>query len=73
MSCLESHRYLRARSQVTTSCTVDLTSGNFGFVRIPMLLLFILMKPLLWSDDESRLKGGGFYRDDSLAVNRTET
>ncbi len=33
---------LRERSQVTTACTVDLTSGNLGFVRMPMLLLFII-------------------------------
>ena len=31
----------RSRSQLTTACTVALISGNFGFVNIPMLLLFI--------------------------------
>ena len=31
----------RERSHETTACTVLFTSGNFGFVRMPMLLLFI--------------------------------
>ena len=33
---------LRERSQLTTAWTVVLISGNFGLVRIPMLLLFIM-------------------------------
>jgi hypothetical protein len=32
---------LRALSQLTTSCSVLMASGNLGFVRIPIVLLFI--------------------------------
>ncbi len=54
---------LRARSQATTPSNVALTSGNFGLVRIPILLLF--MDPVC----ENGQKGGRLYRVASFYVN----
>jgi hypothetical protein len=55
---------LRALSQLTTSCSVLLASGNFGLVRIPTLLFFIA-KILPWYDEETGEKhailSGGFF------------
>jgi len=45
---------LLALSHVTTACRVALTSGNFGFVRIPMLLLFMIPMMSSLTRDSSR-------------------